>query len=571
VTPRHDWQLVAPWYRWPRPAQAVRRRGRGTPPVIQKYDDSKLVDAFLADPQKSLRYMSEDLVFDLVALTDTIKTGPFQGYRKQFATQVPRRTDTRKLFLGTHKRFYLVVFDLRCDAPGFPRANHEDVCEAGLVVRRPSIRYPADRRDEARAVLADIAAMQAELTRLERPPAKMRRRKGLRGRPAPPGLNGSAPEKADARRLQLVTGIAASRRVLAAWRDSAGLRTISEGWIPGGLDNVGEWQPVADEPQTLSEQVTQMFPLIPDPREARHSGHFGTLYFGLLPTASSEVTADGTARFDDTSLYQVRCFVRRHRPECPRTGEADDCGGRVFWSAPTAVYRLAPAFDLEGTAHRPLTIKLPDLKDLAAQTLTKPMGTASPVKMVAPPDSSLDFKSLAGVPFSPSLGSRTCFWCIPLITIVALFLLNLFLPVVVALFSLYWMLLLKFCSGLPIPGGFKIDQSIITNLDSLDDGVAQQLSDQQLGALRDTIAKGIDEQFGTPPPRPQNAPPRQGEKTAKKPSDWIKDEQLGSEAIARLQLQLLNPPAAGPDFVGDLKWEAHVEPDPEPASVGARA
>jgi len=526
--------------------------------MIQKYDDSKLVDAFLADPQKSLKYQPEDLVHRLVPLTETIRTGPFAGYRKRFATQVPVRTDTRKLFLGTHKRFYLVVFDLRCDAPGFPRANHDEACEVGLVVRRPSIRYPAERGDEARALLADVTAMQAELTRLERPPAKARRRRGLRGRATPPGLNGATPERVDARRLQLLVGIDAARMILAAWRDSSGARTIAEGWIPSALDNVGSWQPVADEPQTISEQITPMFPLIPDPREERHSGHHGTLYFGLLPTASSEVQADGTTRFDDASLYYARCFVRRHRPECPQTGERDDCGGRLFWSPPTAVYKLAPPLDLEGTAHRPLTIKLPDLKDLAAQTLAKPMGSVSPVKMVAPPDSSLDFKTLGMVPFAPSLGALTCFWCVPLITIIALFLLNLFLPIVVALFSLYWMLLLKFCVGSTSLPTFKIDQDLITNLDALDDGVAKQLSDHQLLALRVKVSAGVDEQFGTPP----DPPP--GGQTGPNPSDWIASEQVGSEAIVRMQQQLLNPPAHGPDFVGDLAWEVHVDPDPEP-------
>ena len=52
---------------------------------------------------------------------------------------------TRKIFLDTHKRFYLVVCQIHCDAPGFPRATREDVCDAGFVVRRRTTDIPAAR------------------------------------------------------------------------------------------------------------------------------------------------------------------------------------------------------------------------------------------------------------------------------------------------------------------------------------------------------------------------------------------------------------------------------------------
>lgn len=44
-----------------------------------------------------------------------------------------------------------------------------------------------------------------------------------------------------------------------------------------------------------------------------------------------------------------------------------------------------------------------------------------------------------------SAGFEICFLPIPLITIIATFVLELFLPVVVLLFQLWWMLALKFC------------------------------------------------------------------------------------------------------------------------------
>src|SRR5213075_307178 len=52
------------------------------------------------------------------------------------------KTDVRKLYLATHKRFYLVVCELHCDTIGFPNAARTDACEAGFVVRK---RVPAPR------------------------------------------------------------------------------------------------------------------------------------------------------------------------------------------------------------------------------------------------------------------------------------------------------------------------------------------------------------------------------------------------------------------------------------------
>lgn len=545
MTVHHDWRLVAPWYRWPRPEGAARRRGRGTAPVIQKYDDSKLVDAFLADPQRSRRYRDdEDRVHRLVPIQlrepeTLIGSGPLRGFRRSLATARLVRTDTRKLFLATHKRFYLVVCDLRCDAPGFPRANRDEVCEAGLVVRRRFVRCPESAREEAHRLLAEITGLQASLMEIDRPePKRRRRRRVLRSR------NGSGPADSDARRLALLEAIAARRRELRRLASKRGAETLAEGWVPSDADGIGAWQPVEARPQAVVEHVTPLFPLVPDPRERRHAGRYGTLYFGVLPTASSDHDPQGNARFDDVRLYHARCFVRRHRPECPKTGEPNDCGGTVFWSEPTEAYRLAAPFDLEGAAHRPITIKLPDLRELAAQALAKPFGF-SPVKMEAPPASSLQFGVAGMLPVAPSIGQLTCFWSIPLITIVALFVLNLFLPIVVMLFGLWWMLLLKFCFG-GVPS-FSLDVDVAANIASLDEG----LPDARINELRAKLKAGLDAQLATPG---GGVPP---------PSARIDSEKLGSKAVAEFQQTLLQPQEAGPDPLAGLEWETPVEPDPE--------
>lgn len=54
-------------------------------------------------------------------------------------------------------------------------------------------------------------------------------------------------------------------------------------------------------------------------------------------------------------------------------------------------------------------------------------------------------------------GPAICFFSIPLITIIASFVLNLFLPIVVLLFNLWFLLALRFCipPSFSIAGGFR--------------------------------------------------------------------------------------------------------------------
>jgi hypothetical protein len=69
----------------------------------------------------------------------------------------------------------------------------------------------------------------------------------------------------------------------------------------------------------------------------------------------------------------------------------------------------------------------------------------------------IDGMSLGG----GSMGAGAiCFFSIPLITIVALFVLNIFLPIVVFIFSLWFLLAFKFC----IPPSLKIDGGLQAEL-----------------------------------------------------------------------------------------------------------
>lgn len=456
----HPWTLTAPWWRWPRLDQPG-RDPRKTAPTIQKYDTSDPVSGFVRAPQRSLAFVGDDVVHEVRTLSPLPRLGT---KRSKISDWYLQPTGTRKLFLPSHKRFYLVVCELHCDAPGLPSVAREKVCQAGFVVRRRRLTFAAENAAAAQGLVEEIGELSAKLARLERDggPKRLLRKRvavaaggvfGGRG-----GATASAPSGAaattvagevdaavEARKAELRAALAKARADLRAWKADAGAVSVAEGWVPGDFENVGSWQPVADEPQALGEAVFPLSPLVADPREPGHDARGKTLWFGLLPAGSREVDAQGRARFDDATRYEVRCFVRRHRCDCPKTGAADDCGGALVWSLPTETFQLAPHFDPVGTGNHPVTIRMPDIPTLAAT-----VGARLPVQMSFPKDSALNFSVDTGEgkgqnPSTNSAGVQICFFSIPLITIIAMFVLNLFLPIVVFLFGLWFLLGLKFC------------------------------------------------------------------------------------------------------------------------------
>jgi hypothetical protein len=543
VSDRHDWLLVAPWYRWRRQEHELKLVPRATRPVLQKYDDSKLVNAFLADPQLSLAFTDDDWVYETSALTPaTVPSGPLTGKLAEpavklskparFAKFLSTRTSTRKLFLDTHKRFYLVVCELHCDAPGFPRARRDDVCQAGFVVRRRYTSYPESAKGEAVSILKRIAALQIDLAKLERRPAAKRTLRRWETFPAP-NANG----RVKARRDELRQAIAGERKRLRRWAGVNGVRQAHSGWIASEREGVGSWEVVEEEPQTLLEQTYGLHALVPSPTEPGHDGHDAAIYFGLVPTGSSDADELGQVRYDDRHLYEIRCFVRRHKPGCPRTDEPNDCNGELFWSRPTEAYRLASHFDAIGSAHRPVTVQLPDFPALAAQTAERPVGALSPVQMQQPANSSLRFTP--GLP--PTGGSvgdgQICFLAIPLVTIVAWFVLNLFLPIVVFLFGLWFLLRLKFC----IPPSVSIEVALDAQLNAaagadLDVGLTASATIDLHGELKKDLADRV---------------------IGGGPSTEAQLDAFGNKPLAQLERELTRP-AKGPDFTAGIVWEERV-------------
>ena len=239
-----------------------------------------------------------------------------------------------------------------------------------------------------------------------------------------------------------------AKRRLAMWSVDNNVITTTQGWVPVE-GNVGGWAPVADRPDVIVETAYPMFKLAPDPTKPDHDARFGTILFGLVPTTLADVDSAGRPRLDDVNVYEIRCFVRRRSD--------DHCPGELVWSEPTEAFRVASLFDPVGCGYRAVNVRLPDLNDLEA-TLARPN-----VRMSSPPNSHLMFATDPVPPEDGTVGAaeEICFFAIPLITIVAFFLLNLFLPIVIFVFQLWFLLKLKFCIPPSIELGAGADRGAV--------------------------------------------------------------------------------------------------------------
>ncbi len=333
----HPWKLIAPWWRWQRQLDELGRRPRQTRPVIQKYESSDPVSAFLKDPQLSLVYGAEDEVQKLTKVPGGLTAG---GKRTRFSDYELQSTGVRKLFLPSHKRFYLVVCELHCDRRGLPAVGRDKVCEAGMVVRRQVMSYAPQHQAQAAGLLARATELSAQISRIDRGERKrvLQKRHAFTGRGVVGAVAGAATQvrstvrealsaEAQAKREALEAELADVRRELLKWKTDSGAVTVTEGWLPTGFESVGSWQPVEETPAEIVEEIHPLYPLIPDPRDATHDASGRTLYYGMIPTGGRTVDTVGGARFDDRTRYTARCFVRRHRCDCPKTGERNDCGG----------------------------------------------------------------------------------------------------------------------------------------------------------------------------------------------------------------------------------------------------
>lgn len=478
--PERDWMIVAPWWRWSTPTDpdggTVRpdpARGRLSVPTLQKYDSPRLVNDFLARPQHCLKFNDDDLVHSLrtrpgpvaTALGKLLRIGSTRDpvthevYPEQ--EYVVDAARTRKIFLGTHKRFYLVVCELHCDGPGFPRVAPEKICEAGFVVRRRTLRPPSGDPAPLKPLLGKLAATRMKMGRVSRL-AEIEQR----ALAAATGAGGADPVRS-ARLDALLQARGSLQAVLAAdkarfddWATRLDLGWRLQGWFPSplGADQLGGWAEVEETPaEPGTEARYPLHVLAPDPLDPGQSASGATILFGMLPTGSHECDGAGRPRFDDCEFYEVRCFVKRHL-EAHDPDQPCRCPDGWFWSRPGEPYKLASHFDLTGTNHQPVTIQLPDIAELAAQA-----GPSFGAGFAKPPGSlmfGVDTDTQKATGAHRSKGFEICFIPIPLITIIATFVLELFLPIVMFAFQLWWMLALRLC----IPPQVELDAGIKAEL-----------------------------------------------------------------------------------------------------------
>jgi hypothetical protein len=144
-------------------------------------------------------------------------------------------------------------------------------------------------------------------------------------------------------------------------------------------------------------------------------------------------------RFEEPAArYQLRAFVRL-KPEGP-------CPARIVWSDPSDPFVIAAWY--EGAGAPPVQIPLPDPSDKALMQALKPN-----VAFVVPPSlqsllSGATKDLLAGNGGSSSLGlTWICAFNIPIITICAFLVLNIFLTLFNLVFG--WLFFMKIC--LPFP------------------------------------------------------------------------------------------------------------------------
>ncbi|QNM98653.1 hypothetical protein [Chitinimonas koreensis] len=503
VAAAHPWKLVGPWYRWEH--AALPQSGRVSRPALQKFAGGEFVADFVAQPQHSLKF---DPVVDVVSNIDLLPAGVGAGLLKDklaalFVAKLEadpsgkkRETpvkptdvtpailknlhrsrlvpsDLRKLYLPIHDRHYLVVCELHCDVPGFPSVARGEVCQAGFVVRRRQRMVPAALADEAAARAHAVRQVEAELAELKQL-SPLRDDLAEKRKQAIGLLEKEGKFEAVLERLE--REVAEARDDLQDWFKANDVGIRVEGWHPllqNGKPSkaLGAWREpeLAEADETLAdEHFFPLYPLVPDPSAPGHDAAGRTLYYGVVPTAAVQHEIDGRARFDDVATYELRCFVRRHKAGLGRhVGESKYCCCERVWSEPSEPYRLAAPFDTLGCANRPVTIKMPDLRELAAQIAARPRGKLSPVKFVQPQHLSPKVDGM-GAGGGEMGGNAICFFSIPLITIIALFVLNLFLPIVVLIFQLWFLLLFRFCIPPQIKFGAALDAKLAVQPPSVD-------------------------------------------------------------------------------------------------------
>lgn len=440
----HGMALRAPWYVCGR-GGFDRFDPRSFAPSIQKYDTDDFVQRVVADPRDSLTFDPAEDVWSFAVPRQKSANPTLRDLLSPF---VLARSGVRKLYQPSHHRFYAITVELFCEAPGLPRPAQADSVDVKFVVRRlrTTVAHPGDNGKDLKD-LARAAAAELFCHPFPPPPHPPPDPPPVRYPPEDPSLDTAR----DLVALYGLTGpdqarLAAFQAKHAELIKKIGIDQVLEGWYaPAG--GRGDWLPVplkpGDPAPASPEQELPMW-RIPASAAGCLPAQTRSLWFGVIPTYSGELDLGNRPKLDDHTTYVLQCVARRPQPP-PR----QSCPPVVTWSGPSVPYRLAAFFDPSGTANRRIHVRLPDFAALAARAGDGPSGGG--VEFERPAGSQLPPGPLGKIP-GPGAGgapggdsAETCSFAIELITIVATFVLSLFLPIVVFAFQLWWMLLLKFC------------------------------------------------------------------------------------------------------------------------------
>ena len=166
-----------------------------------------------------------------------------------------------------------------------------------------------------------------------------------------------------------------------------------------------------------------------------------------MPTYSAEHWNDpardhrSVPKFDERAVYEIVCIATQE----PGAG-LEHCPVKSWESVASEPFRLAAPYDPDGTKNRRVSISAPDLRQLAARA-GRPAGPGG-LSITTPPGSEFKFNPLGKIPDlggSLGAGGGVCTFAFELFFIVAFFLFLMFLPIVVLVFQLWWLLALRFC------------------------------------------------------------------------------------------------------------------------------
>ncbi|MGB8908512.1 MAG: hypothetical protein WCC84_07155 [Candidatus Cybelea sp.] len=165
-------------------------------------------------------------------------------------------------------------------------------------------------------------------------------------------------------------------------------------------------------------------------------------FVDVLQSRAGQISTKIGRFHDRTRLYRLRMFfrVKSEHPNCPP---------ELIWSQPSEVFRIAAWYESSDRPNAP--VLLPDVNRNFLKTLKPNCSFAVPASLM----SSMQGTSMSGLIAGSGGGGGgvglgwICGFSIPLITICAFFVLNIFLSLLNIVF--FWMAFIKICIPFPEP------------------------------------------------------------------------------------------------------------------------